>query len=114
MPLTGMSRDEIMALKSNVEKQKKDGGRSRSGKKVDTSERTFQTWFKLAHKTMDDSEDNYGEPMKCANESCQDPNPGRVSLVAEVNGKWMCRYCYLAGWLEPGYEARAGQIKLDV
>src|SRR4051794_15657884 len=60
--------------------------------KVDTSERTTVSWFRLPH--------TYGE---CENEDCEDPRPSKVpgfktAMLADVGSMKICRFCFLAGY----------------
>ena len=87
-----LTPDQIKALLAKPEKR---GGRSKSGKSIDTSVRDYNTWFKLAHKILDKEE---VEVLGCENENCLDPREGRTVLVSEVNGINMCRYCFLDGF----------------
>lgn len=57
-------------------------------KKFPTEPRTYETWFKL--------QTHFGE---CTNASCIDPRDNIVgkTMVADVNGSDICRYCFLEG-----------------
>lgn len=78
---------------SRVLKQGNTTTRSRKTSTVDTSVRTYKVWFALPLK--------FGE---CSNEGCTDPRPSRTgeekdkTLVAEIKGRAMCRYCFLGGY----------------
>jgi len=75
------------------------------GKKVDVDVRDYQTWFKLQHEIFDKSPGvEFGEKLlECENPNCQDPRrlagPNKSAMVARVNGRYMCRFCFLDGWL---------------
>lgn len=69
-------------------------GRRSSKNKIDTSIRTVETWFALAHKLFDEDTQ---QMSKCENPNCQDKR-SRVDVIAEVNGAKMCRFCFLSGW----------------
>lgn len=92
MPLSDAQIAKLLALP-----QRKRGGKPAG---PDTSQRDFQTWFKLAQKMIDE---DTRELQLCQNENCQDPRAlageGNGIVVAEINGKYMCRYCFLSGWL---------------
>lgn len=94
MPLTNEQIATLLALP----KTRRGGKRKPAG--PDTSVRDYQTWFKLAHSFLDDETN---ELLRCENESCLDPRAlageGKGIVVTQVNGKWMCRHCFLAGWL---------------
>lgn len=89
-----LTPDQIKALLAKPEKK---GGRSASGKAIDTSVRTYEVWFKLAHKILDGDDPQI---EGCSNENCLDPRVDRAILLAEVNGLFMCRYCFLDGFGE--------------
>jgi hypothetical protein len=83
------------------ELQEKSRTRGRTKKPTGPIPRDYQNWFKLQHKMVDIQT---GELMHCENEDCEDPrrenNPEyRGISVAEVNGRFMCRHCFLGGWL---------------
>lgn len=92
MPLSKAEINRLLALPSRR------GGGKKAG--IDTSSRDYQTWFKLGTKMVDE---NSQELILCANPDCQDPRAlagaGQGIVVAEVNGQYMCRYCFLSGWL---------------
>jgi aspartate carbamoyltransferase regulatory subunit len=87
----GLTPEQIQLLLAKPEKSK-----SATGKTIDTTIRDAVTWFKLAHKLFDEETQ---ETAKCENPNCQDPREGVGAVVAKVNGRYMCRYCYLDGWL---------------
>jgi hypothetical protein len=68
-------------------------------RKVVVITRDYQGWFKCAQKLIDDET---GELADCENPNCQDPRHGtdKSVVVTEINGKKMCRYCFLEGWLK--------------
>jgi len=51
-------------------------------------ERSYHNWFYQLNHTY----------AKCSNSDCIDPRGTDSAMVAEVNGKDMCRFCFLAGW----------------
>lgn len=80
-----------MLLAEELNKPK--GGR---GPKQDPTEpRLAVVWFRLSTSLR----------KPCDNPECLDPRPkndkGR-NVTAEVKGKFMCRYCFLSGWLSGG------------
>src|SRR5215831_2113446 len=94
-------------LQEDAEKK----ARGRSVPRVDpTEERTVNVWFKLNHHIcLPDCEHRAMNPNSdgraCWNPDCLDSTrqPGvdrGVNLVALVKGKWICRYCYLGGYLK--------------
>lgn len=99
MPL---SPEQIKALLAVPEKKKSAGRKPKNY--IDTSVRTIVTWFKLHHKLMD--LETY-ELSKCDNPNCTDTRERQA--VAMVNGKNMCRRCFLDGWLSE----IDGQVSID-
>lgn len=68
-------------------------GRSRGPKKDPTEPRETGTWFKLNHVMREEG---------CENPNCEDPRDKTdtgTRAVALIKDKYMCRYCFLAGWL---------------
>lgn len=65
--------------------------------RVKTVNRDYQGWFKSIQKLYDSST---GELLDCENPDCVDPREGKSIVVVEIEGKLMCRYCFLDGWLE--------------
>jgi hypothetical protein len=82
--------NNVIAQPEKTAKKRKNGG-------IDTSTRDFATWFKLAHKMLDD---DTGDHLTCENPNCVDTRP-RAPIVAQVEEKFMCRHCFMAGWLLP-------------
>jgi hypothetical protein len=74
--------------------ERKRGGRRKSGG-IDATVRDHATWFKLAHKLFDEVTQ---EMPECSNPECPDDRPKARTVVAEVDGVLMCRYCFLSGW----------------
>lgn len=92
MPIDPDKLQRLLELK-NKPKPRRGGGRKKSG--VDTSVRTYETWFKLHTHVYD----NAGEKLSCDNPNCLDPREdGKVKMIAEVDGVNMCRYCFLGGY----------------
>lgn len=87
MPLTQEQIDILLAGELN----KPARGGKRAPKQV---ERTYEGWFSLHHKLMDEDDPNL--PQLCENPNCQAPN----SICAKPPGtdKFMCRRCFLAGY----------------
>lgn len=83
----------------------------RAGRRTgpDTSVRDYATWFKLAQKMVDDYT---GELVRCSNDNCQDPrrDTQKTVLCVQINGQYMCRNCFLAGWLLKPEEQEQLQI----
>lgn len=112
MAHASMSDDDIAALLALDANKPKRGG----PRKDPTEVRTAATWFKLHHNLVD---------HVCANPDCPDPrttvnecslsgkfhaadcnqqceqveDKGRKTTV-EIKGHWICRYCFLAGFLK--------------
>jgi hypothetical protein len=87
-----LSADQIKALLALP--QKKRGGKRKAG--IDTSVRDYKTWFLLAHKILDDET---GELAKCENPNCPDTRDPYKTVVAMVSGQYMCRICFMEGWM---------------
>jgi len=89
LPLDPEKLKRLMELKNKpkVRRTRKSG--------PDTSVRDMETWFKLSTHMMNN---DTKELLKCENPNCVDPRHKGI-LVAQVNGRWMCRYCFLDGWL---------------
>lgn len=95
MPLSNEQIAQLLAL------PKRRGGGRRGKTGPDTTVRDYQTWFKLAQKMIDE---DTNELIHCENENCIDPRAkaGQGGIVcAQVEGKFMCRHCFLDGWLLP-------------
>lgn len=95
MPIQGLSKEQIDALLAKPVRQSRRSG-ARPG--IDTSKRDYDTWFKLYH-SIADSET--GEPRRCTNPNCADPRDHSkyAQIVAEVNGQYICRFCFFDGYL---------------
>lgn len=61
--------------------------------------RDHEGWFGLHHKLMNEADPNM--PMKCENPNCNDPRGRDSQVCAKPPGadKYMCRFCFLNGWL---------------
>jgi hypothetical protein len=102
----GLSEEEILELlKEDAKTKFKRGAGKRGPRKEDTSVRLVNVWFKLQHHIcMPDCAHRTDSPTgnACWNPECVDPRERTdrgVNVVALVNEKWMCRYCFLNGWL---------------
>lgn len=74
------------------------GSRNTSVKADPTEPRNTDTWFKLNAIIRESG---------CENLQCVDTRPRTdrgVNVVADVRGTFMCRFCYLDGWLSPNKE----------
>jgi hypothetical protein len=80
----------------------------RRGPKVDpTLDRTLPTWWKLNHHMcLSDcphrQEEGNTTHKACWNPECKDPRPSSdlgTNIVVAVKGQFICRYCFLAGYL---------------
>lgn len=76
------------------------------GKKVDTTVRDHQTWFKLMHHFFDEETQTM---VACENPNCGDPREHKEApqMCAKVNGVYMCRFCFLSG-----YQSNPDQLEL--
>jgi hypothetical protein len=101
----GLSNEEILKLLAEDAKPKRTGGSRRGPRQEDTSIRQINVWFKLRHHIcLPDCEHRKQSPTgrACWNSDCVDPRPSTdrgINAVAEIKGQWMCRYCFLNGWL---------------
>lgn len=79
---------EILAKGDTPPKRK-----TQKSKKVDITNRTVTTWFKLPH--------TYGI---CENPDCLDERPlennetTRHAMTADVNDRMICRICFISGY----------------
>lgn len=101
--------DFIMQLLEE-EKNKPSGKGGPRGPRTDpTAVREINVWFKLEHHICHpDCEhrlNKSGDPKRgCWNENCmdttRDPETDRgIWVVTPVKGQWICRYCFLGGYL---------------
>jgi|SRR5580765_3739085 len=98
-----LSPDQInQLLKQEAEKPTR--GPSKKLELLDT--RIVTNWFKLSHHLcMPSCEHRQNAPgdRACWNPNCEDhtrtSNDRGTMIVVEVKGQWICRYCYLAGYL---------------
>lgn len=97
-----LTNAQIKALLKVADKPKQRGKKPKNY--IDVSVRDYQTWFKLAHKLMDDET---MEPVRCSNPNC--PDTRHRQMCAEVNGVVICRRCFLDGYQTP----IEGQLDLD-
>lgn len=79
---------------------------TRGPKKDITQERTINVWFKLNHHLCGKECEHRKESptgKACFNPECIDPRDETerrgITAVAMVHEKYMCRYCFLDGWL---------------
>jgi hypothetical protein len=90
MPLDPEKIKQLLA-KKNAPRRSGGGGR----KKADTSVRDYPTWFAVGSHLYPNED---GSTRKCENPNCQDPRQHGILLI-DVDGTYMCRYCFLGGWL---------------
>jgi hypothetical protein len=71
----------------DANQQARRASRIKSGK-FPTEPRNYETWFALPTHFRE-----------CTNPECKDPRDNKLgkAMVAEVNGKEICRYCFLEG-----------------
>lgn len=89
MPL---SREQALALLKEDAAKPKRGGGGRT-KADPTAIRELQTWFKLDHHIREEG---------CENPNCVDPRPKTdkgTNIVSRVKDTWICRYCFIDGYL---------------
>ena len=94
--------DKIKALQAIKNKPKRRPTRKRKGPDLTTIEsRTLETWFSLQHKFQAEDEEGNISMLRCESPDCRDPrNPEKGGIrVVEINGRHICRYCFLDGWL---------------
>lgn len=99
-----LTDEQIKALLTVAEKPKRQRTKKASIDYVNQSSRTYENWFKLAHKLFD--EETQDAP-KCANPNCVD-RERRGALVANVVGVDMCRVCFLEGYMT--IDSNQGQL----
>jgi hypothetical protein len=112
MPLDPSKIKQLLAAKNKP--KSKGGGRGKGKKKVDTSVRTYETWFSLDHRFYDMTTTPPTQ-LYCENPECLDPRKrdGKGGImVVEVDSVFMCRYCFLDGW--PNASQNPAQERLDV
>lgn len=105
-----LSGDFISQLLSEEEKRVSTGRGGRRGPRVDpTSVREINVWFKLphhiCHNDCEHRKEKTGNPERgCWNPDCVDPRSPEtdrgVWVVVKVKEQWVCRYCFLAGYLK--------------
>jgi hypothetical protein len=84
-----LSNEDILRLLA-----KKQPVKTSRGKRIDTRVREVEVWFALQHKLFDEEKQ---EMVRCSNPDCQDPRK-RGQLVVDIDGVFMCRRCFLAGY----------------
>lgn len=85
MPLTP---EQIKALLAQPQRRRKKN-------EIDTSVRDYQTWFKLSGKLFDESSPD--GRTHCSNPNCIDTRSQQ--MVNNINGVFMCRRCFLDGYM---------------
>jgi hypothetical protein len=79
----------LQLLREDANKPRRGGAGT---KRNELEVRELPVWFKANHHLREGG---------CENPECGDPRPttnsGRNVCVL-VNNKWMCRYCFIAGW----------------
>lgn len=84
-----LTPDQIKALLAKPEQP----ARRKKKNEIDTSVRDYVTWFKLAHKMVDEAT---GDLIKCSNPNCPDTRTTQLCVVIdEIN---MCRRCFMEGY----------------
>ena|SRR5215831_17242513 len=95
MPLDPEKIKELYAKKNRP--RASSGTRTSSGKKIDPKDRSHQAWFALNHLLIDHETNDM---VWCDNPNCVDPRDNKYGqTVVEVNGRKMCRFCFIDGWL---------------
>lgn len=120
--MSGLDAEFLKGLLEEEARQPRRGG---GGKKADpTEDRSLVVWMKLHHHictkdcphrvdTSNPTRPFIGDPNSpdslatigsaCWNPNCLDPRNKETdmgaNIVAEVKGQWICRYCYLDGYL---------------
>lgn len=86
----GLDLSQIASLLEQDNKREQERKNAQIRRKVfPTEPRTYENWFRLPTR--------YAE---CTNSKCIDPRkkkPNEKTMVAEVNGGEICRYCFLEG-----------------
>jgi len=104
--MSSLSNEAIQALLKD-EADRQASGRSRGPKVDPTLDRTIPTWYKLNHHMcLSDcphrQEEGNINHKACWNPNCVDPRPstdGGTNIVSKVKNQYICRYCFLAGYL---------------
>lgn len=101
-----LSPDEINKL---LQQEAERPARGQSKKLELLENRIINNWFKLNHHlcTKDcehrEQAPQGSEGRACWNPNCKDnvrkPTDRGAQIVVEVKGQWICRYCYLDGYL---------------
>ena len=89
MPANPLDAEAIANLLKADDKQQQEKANAKVKRGVVVTEpRTYETWFRLSTHFA-----------SCTNKDCIDPRDNKVgkTMVAEVNGGEICRYCFLAG-----------------
>lgn len=107
-----LSDDFIANLLKQEKKRESQPKKGRGGgrTKADPTEpRTINVWFKqshhICHPDCEHRVDKPGIPDRaCWNPDCVDDNEKRRQprgdwVVVLIKGEWICRYCFLAGYL---------------
>lgn len=87
--MSGLPLDDISELLKTPEPTTRRGRTKRDP----TEPREYATWWKLLQRISED---------QCSNPNCLDPrerNDRGRSILAEVKGEMICRYCFLDGYL---------------
>lgn len=106
--------DSMIADLLAEEAAKPKGGGGGRTKADPTEPREVNVWFKLPHhlctsdcehRTNENKQSR--EEKACWNPECADPrseDDRGANVVAEIKGQWVCRYCFLAGYLSTSVE----------
>lgn len=106
-----LSDDDVAALLKQADAPK------RGSRKDPTEVRNAATWFKLPHNLMDHvcANPDCGDPRTtvhecslsskfhapdCNQTSCKEVEDKGIKVTAEVKGVWICRYCFISGFLK--------------
>src|SRR5215831_8346588 len=97
MPLDPAKIKELYEKKKQRAASRSTGPRTSKGKRIDPNDRSFQAWFALNHMLIDHETNGM---LWCDNPDCIDPRDKTYGqTVVEINGRKMCRFCFVEGWL---------------
>jgi len=92
MPLSNEKIAELIK-KRDAPRRTGTGGR----RKFNINDRSYQAWFALHHELHNP---DTGDPAFCDNPNCVDPrDKTHGQSVVDLDGKKVCRFCFLEGWL---------------
>lgn len=101
--MSALNADQIAELLKTPQSTGRGGSRTKTD---NTEDRQINVWFKLNHHLcMSDCEHRAQSPTTkaCWNPQCVDtrsPDDRGTNIVAKVHDQYICRYCFLDGYLK--------------